>query len=119
MDLNKFIHNAEGTPFHSSGYAESANGGSIGSTSSQTFGQRTHIERNRRAVRRYGDSLIGQNYMREATQTGTSASHSEQRPVMDVPSRQQFNIGTPGSGLAPPPRSSFREPPSRPFNPYS
>ena len=116
MDLNKFIHNSDGAAFHSTGYAESSNGGSIGSTSSQTFGERVHMERNRQAVRRYGDSLIGQNHMSERT------VHRPRNETHNGISRSSLGVASRGSNSASSsiaPRPSFREPPARPFNPYS
>ncbi len=60
MDLNKHIvANDTGKPFHSSGFAEAANGNHFGATTSMSFEQRRQIDQNRQAVAGYQRSAIG------------------------------------------------------------
>jgi len=60
MDLNKYIVKNDGNRlFHSSGYAQIANGDNLGSDSNTTFNQRLEIDRNRRIVGEYKRSIIG------------------------------------------------------------
>jgi hypothetical protein len=111
MDIQKYIHHGQDEPiFHSNAYARVASGSSIGSTDAQTFQERMNIHRNRRAVRHYGDSMIGRGNMREVarTQIKNPLRRSEGRA-----SRQQLNRGT-----VIPQRPSFQEPSTRRYNPY-
>jgi hypothetical protein len=63
MDLNKHIvTNNNYKPFHSSGFAEAANGNHIGATTHESFERRRQIDRNRQSVQSYGRSAIGNPY---------------------------------------------------------
>ena len=44
--------------FHSSAYGKAQNGGSMGTVSNVSFGERMNINRNRQVVRGYGDSRL-------------------------------------------------------------
>ena len=91
--------------FHSSAYAQEANGSRIGSTSVSSFADRIELEKNRQAVRSYRHSAIGSSAF--SRQPGSQASGS------------RGNI-MPSSRPTPAPMpTGFREPPSRPYNPYS
>jgi hypothetical protein len=109
-------------PFHSSGYAEVANSGSIGSTSSQTFGQRYSADQNRSIVRKYRDSHIGRGSLRHHSRKG--AIDPIVRVDSPIPNSRQAQSAE-GSTMKPistpptQPRQSFKEPPTRGFNPYS
>jgi hypothetical protein len=106
MDIQKFINHGQDEPiFHSNAYARVASGSSIGSTDAQTFKERMDIHRNRRAVRHYGDSLIGRGDMRDVA-----------RAEMKSPLRKSQGQ-RPRGVIGVPPRPSFREPPQR-YNPY-
>ena len=105
MFENKYLGQQNKNIFHTSGYARLAQGGVIGSTSTETFERRRQIERNRRAVRRYGDSLIGRGHMREVAQNST------QNPM------RYGGSYSPRSSVQAPPRT-FHEPPPR-YNPYA
>lgn len=103
--------------FHSNAYARIAHGSSIGSTDTQTFRERLSIHRNRQAVGRYGNSLIGQGYIRETARAdidnplrrpGTSQRQQVARGVA-LPRRNPSRTA---------PRPSFREPPGRGYNPF-
>jgi hypothetical protein len=105
MNINRFTGNME-TPFHSSGYAEAANGKAIGVQSGQSFTQRTNIERSRQMVQRYHDSHIG----RGALQFRRETSLPQRVEGPSTPARHSRQI--------PSPRSKFVEPPVRSYNPY-
>jgi hypothetical protein len=90
--------------FHSSAYAQEANGSRIGSTSVSSFADRIELEKNRQAVRSYRNSAIG------------SSAFSRQ-PGLQAGSRGSImSSSRPTSASRP---TGFREPPSRPYNPYS
>lgn len=119
MNIHKFSDQPE-KPFHSNTYAQEANGGSIGSTNSQTFGQRYHIERNRRAVRSYRDSYVGRGALQHRARR--TASDPFSRPESSQV-RQEQNAKNPTAPAinprnAAPVRSTFKEPPARGFNPF-
>jgi hypothetical protein len=102
MDINKFV-NSPDKPFHSSGYAEIANGGAIGSTSAESFRQRLGINRNRQAIRSYRDSHVaGGNNEPRAVQAEVHASSWQRTPGVQVPARPRFT-----------------EPSARTYNPYN
>jgi hypothetical protein len=62
MDLNKHIvKNSNDSLFHSSGFAQVANGNRLGSDGDISFEKRQQIERNRRLIGSYQRSTIGQN----------------------------------------------------------
>lgn len=124
MNIHPFGDQTE-KPFHSSGYAEVSNGGSIGSTNSQTFGQRYTADQNRSVVRKYRDSYIGRGALRHQARQGVMDPFRRD-PVVPT-GRQVQNVSDP---LAQPgnhpsaspvsqPRPSFKEPPTRGFNPYA
>ena len=107
----------EPKPFHSSGYAQVAHGNTLGSTNSQTFGQRVHVERTRSAVARYGNSHIGQGYIHQSVTPRTGLK--SQTPRTTAPDPRGRTGGLPQRPNARPQasRPAFREPPAR-YNPY-
>ncbi len=121
MDIQRFVHNNDSNEkiFHSNAYARVAHGSSLGSSDAQSFQTRMDIHRNRKAVRHYGDSLIGRGDMREA------ARDDMQNPLRQSEGRetkQRFNargVGVPKRANIQVQRPGFREPPTRGFNPYS
>ena len=130
MDIDKINNNTPEKPFHSSSYAEVANGGSIGSTNSQTFGERYTTDRNRSVVRKYRDSHIGRGSLRHQARTGIVVDTFGRIDPAASASLQAQNAAAPDplaptpinhSRVTPPPasRASFKEPPTRGFNPYS
>lgn len=110
IDLNKhIITNDSHSLFHTSGYAQVANGSTIGAVNSQTFQQRQQIEQNRQIVGSYSRSTMGQSYAamrarpvlsREATRPGVQS-----RGI--IPQRS-IGVGQP----------HFSEPRGRVYNPY-
>jgi hypothetical protein len=120
MNIHKFSDQPE-KPFHSSGYAEVSNGGSIGSTNFQTFGQRYSAEQSRAVVRSYRDSHIGRGSLRHQARPGVIEPFRRD-PVIPTGRRAQ-NVVNPltRSASAPlyQPSIGFKEPPTRGFNPYA
>lgn len=118
MDIQKYIN--KGQPdepiFHSNAYARVAQGSSMGAVDKQTFEERMRIHRNRQAVRHYGDSLIGRGNMKDVTRG--DMSNPLRRSETGVSSRQRHNQNLPVRGRVAAPRPSFKEPPSRGYNPY-
>jgi hypothetical protein len=124
MNIHNFGNESE-KPFHSHAYVDTTNGNSIGSTNIQSFGERYSVERNRKSVRSYRDSHIGRG----------SLSHHARRTAIDPFGRLDASASAPsihesadGSAIRPvggsrsnavPPRASFKEPPTRGFNPYA
>ncbi len=114
MGISDFVNDPDEKPFHSSGYAEVAGSGAIGSTNSQSFRQRHYIERNRKHVNRYGDSFIatGLHAREEFQKMNSSREESKKR-------RGQPEKPSPLKGrISQPPRRHFSEPPPR-YNPYA
>lgn len=94
--------------FHNSGYAEAAYGNSIGATSSQSYSQRAHIERNRQHVNAYSSSMIG-----------ARLGYSRPRSVSyDTPRSGRGQIAPPARSNTQAPVHRFQEPPQR-YNPYA
>ncbi len=112
MKISKFINNApKENIFHSNGMAKVASGGTLGSSSAETFRGRARVDRGRQTVRRYGESMIGQGHMKEVARPQLDASNPLRRPAPRMDGRQQHNA------MGVPPRP-FKEPPGRGFNPY-
>jgi len=127
MNIHKFDNIPE-KPFHSSSYAEVANGGSIGSTNGQTFGQRYSADQNRSVVRKYRDSHIGRGSLRHQARVRTALDPFRRIDPLTPVSRQAKNATSDPSvesvdppSASPPvmPRANFKEPPARGFNPYA
>lgn len=99
--------------FHSSGYARAAHGNQIGASSMQSFGQRYQLDRNRRIVQRYHDSLVARGngeVIRKLTTIDTAQNVTQSPP--DSSTRRNATI-------IPPRPQAFKEPPSRGYNPFS
>ena len=123
MDIQRFVNHNDPNEkiFHSNAYARVAHGDSLGSTDKQTFEQRLHVHRNRQNVRHYGDSLIGRGDMRQTSQMQTENPLRAEGGDSPRPGVNPRGIGIPKRpGNAPvAPRPTFREPPSRGYNPYA
>ena len=78
--------------FHSSGYAQVANGNRIGATSNISFNQRQVIESSRRIVGGYEYSKLGalRNSLKDNLQEINNANNPN---APQKPSLQQFNSG--------------------------
>lgn len=108
MKISRFSNDLNDTSLHTSGFAEVANGGSMGASSSQSFAQRKQLERQRRHIGGYRQSLMGQTY-------GERPAMRPRERIDSAPaqgSRQSANT------LAPAPTPAFREPPARTYNPF-
>ena len=132
MGISDFVDHKDDKPFHSSGYAEVAHGGSIGSTSSESFSKRHTTEQNRRHIRRYSDSSVarGGDHLRNEIRhrlEGPDSLKSAGDPRHRTMDRQAFNTRGGAQSApsprpepaAPPPKRGFSEPPGRSYNPYS
>lgn len=132
MIFGKFSGGQE-KPFHSSAYAKMSGGEAMGTASSQSFSQRRRIERNRRTVGRYSDSYIAQrgghlqDALRHRLESPEDDDTATDKPRILIPPRRfggnETNISAPeqpssSQKLRTSPRSSFREPPTRGYNPY-
>lgn len=119
MNIQKIINNNPDEPvFHSNAYAHIAHGGNIGSTDTQSFKDRLHVHRTRQTVRKYSDSLIGRGEMQSL------AKPQMENPLRqpERPNRRQTSrgVGLPKRNIPPvSPRQSFREPPTRGYNPFA
>jgi hypothetical protein len=119
MNISKFVNDAD-KPFHSSGFAEVANGSQMGATSAETFNRRYQIDQNRKLVQKYRDSNLARTVINRDTvgqRTDEAAPHAPQANAKSDTTRQKFNaVSTPR--LVIPPRK-FSEPKGRDFNPFS
>lgn len=127
MNNNKFS-DSQDKPFHSHTFADAANGSTFGATSSQSFGQRYQIDRNRKVVQRYSDSFVASSgHLREELNKRLESPDAsvDDKHHKHQATRQGFNAGgapTPGSTGTKPlniPKRNFSEPPTRKYNPYS
>ena len=99
--MNKHIAKPDNNvPFHTSGYAQVANGDRVGSTSTISFDKRRQIDQNRLKVAGYGRSIVG-NY-----RSGLRPKQVAERDVISRPAMNQRQI-------------SENPPSPRPYNPYS
>jgi len=106
MKISKFINDLEDTTLHTSAFAKVA-GDRYSSTGAQTFEQRMKIGQNRKVVRSYRDSLIGRGQGERSERPVTGRTEMPMGPTAERPT------------LGVPKPSTFREPPTRGFNPYS
>ena len=141
MKFDQFLNPDNKKPLHSSGYAETANGGSFGSTSPQSFQQRRRIEQNRHVIQQYRDSYVAHgSHLRDELRQRLDAPIDSIEDDSKDPrtkhrrrtNRQMYNArsndtsgsvsGTKGDAqhaTQPPKNTSFQEPSSRGYNPYS
>ena len=102
IDLNKYVANGSITPpLHSSGYAEAANAGHLGSVDSRSFEERMRIERSRQHVAGYNRSTIGQSYGVMRARPAMSGTRTSMRPRASLP------IQARGGGHSAPPRRAY------------
>ncbi len=109
MHISSFVNNPERESLHTNKYA-------AGTVSTQTFAERQAIEKQRRVIRSYRDSLIGRQPISEPRSVA-----APKRPLGVTKSpmtRQEMNAR--GSLVSPPSVGhTFHEPPRRGYNPYS
>lgn len=126
MKISKFVNNLNEKPFHTSGFAEAANGNSIGAVSPESFERRKRIDRNRGAVRKYRESHIGQPTFPIHSLGRDAVVNPLRKAGPRVPSRQQqavqdSSIKLPVTQPVTPlneSRTSFSEPTKRRFDPF-
>lgn len=129
MRFNRFVNPLKSGKIHSSGVAHAANPETFGATSAESFEQRRQIDKNRQIIKPFSDSAVTRDYREQhkfqvidapkQTETeATEAQYGQNRQITGSrseptkPTRQSFNASSV------PPRT-FREPPSRGYNPYS
>jgi hypothetical protein len=114
--MYNFDDNDAKKPFHSSGYAEIAHGNSIGSTSSQSFQERSIIDNNRQRVGKYHHSFVARNLNGRSPSGNTDRVTPVVGRYIPLASRQR-QLGSQPSTL--PPRERFSEPQGRTYNPFA
>jgi hypothetical protein len=102
MKLSRFVNNLNSIPLHSSGLAGD------GAPAPQSFTERQQVEQHRNLIQGYQQSLTGMARLERGSVRPTPRPNSPTIPTATT--RQQFNA--PGG-------QTFREPPTRGFNPYS
>lgn len=120
LNLNNFSSDEKQDILHTSGYAKAANGDAIGAAGAQPFSRRLELHGNShsRTVGQYRHSAIGAR--RGVLGARSVAPLQSPLRIDETPtdsgqiakgSRQGFNANTS--------RGSFREPPTRGYNPYA
>ena len=104
-------------PFHSSGYAEVAHGGSIGATSSQSFQERSQIDNNRQVIGKYHESAVARNLKSRASGYDAGRRATPSKRYVLVAERRRMPGGQSASPAAP--RERFSEPQGRTYNPFA
>lgn len=121
-DMNKHIvRDDDNTPFHSSGFANAANGSRMGSTGGMPFEQRQRIDQERQIIRSYRHSSLGRTdrpVPSAIPPTSQSAAAAESKAMVNV--RYGLPIKQADAPIRPmnAPRR-FNEPPPRMYNPFS
>lgn len=109
---------------HTSGHARIGRGDQIGSASNQSFQQRIEIAQQPRTIAGYKRSAIGGRFgvlkakkaEPRTSRLKRSTAPSDGDGAGAASSRQAFNAGdTPPE----PPKATYKEPPSRGYNPYA
>ncbi len=136
LDLNKFSGKDKSEIFHSSGYAQLGQGNTIGSAGGSTFQQRQAVGNMQdRTINGYHRSAMGMQRGQMRAKRFTPPTDGQAAKSSHI-SRQAFNAGDTGGGAsgsrAPSSRqefnaeggssgssTTFREPPSRGYNPYA
>ncbi|HRN96826.1 MAG TPA: hypothetical protein PLZ58_00010 [Candidatus Saccharibacteria bacterium] len=110
--MNKHIVTNEesgATPFHTHGFAKVASGDRLGAVSPTSFEERIKLENSRKLVGGYQRSTLGSTYNPTRPRVA--------RPNSTRPGGNS-RTAAPGRGVGIPKRS-FREPPTRGYNPYA
>ena len=126
IDLSKYTGEDKSEIFHTSGHARLARGDQIGSAGTQSFQQRLDLAASNRTVADYKKSVLGARRGIARAKKATPESTHLKRTGDDTSgnetprfSRQAFNAGEQPSSPSAKPSTSFREPPSRGYNPYA
>lgn len=114
--MYSFDDNDGKKPFHSSGYAEVAHGDSIGSTSTQSFQERSRIDNNRQTVGKYHHSSVARNLKGRALGGNIDrVTPITKRYIPPAERQRQFGGQVPLSSS----REKFSEPQGRTYNPFA
>lgn len=118
MNISKFVNDAD-KPFHSSGFAEVANGSQMGATSAESFDRRYQVDQNRKLVQKYRDSSLARTVVnRDIAGQRTDDSATQSQPSQTTKSSRQGFNATSAPKLVIPPRR-FSEPKGRNYNPFN
>ena len=111
MHISSFVNNPDDVSPHSNEYA-------AGTVSTQSFSQRKEVERNRSVIGAYMQSQIGTSYIDRSVLQKPKPRRALS-PVKDTNTRQEINSRIPTRYERPAADHTFREPPSRGYNPYA
>jgi hypothetical protein len=115
MKISRLVNDAN-KPFHSNGYAEVANGLSIGAASAETFQQRYRIDQNRKLIQQYRNSLIASAYDRKpVSRRPDQQTRRGSLPAATEPGFRSGSDTNAGSKLR---HKNFSKPDSRHYDPY-
>ena len=115
MHISSFVNNPDDVSRHSNEYA-------AGTVGSQSFAARRAVERNRNIVGAYNRSHLGVSSVDRAAlrRSSPTPASPEALGVTSSSSRQEMNSRTSLQRPAQRPSThTFREPPSRGYNPYA
>ena len=118
MSIFRSIFKASGDDVrHSSGLAKPTNNQSFGSASSESFESRQSVERNRNIISSYRQSGIVNRREKPRIKPSATTTNQSSGLAMDavVPTNRNMHTTTPQVSK---PTYSFREPPSRGYDPY-
>jgi hypothetical protein len=120
MSIHQFFKQDDNNFFHSSTYAKVARGEQLGTMSVQPFTDRNQVDRNRKMVKRYHDSIVARQQSHASGLTRIDVVLPTSRVPDDTasPSRQQSNTIPARPSVAPMRAQTFHEPPTRGYNPY-
>ena len=110
MHISSFVNNPDDVSPHSNEYA-------AGTISSQPFADRKEIERSRSVIGAYMQSQIGTSYIDRSVLQKPKA-RTLNKELSRKNTRQEMNSHVPNrpGGIS---KHTFREPPSRGYNPYA
>jgi hypothetical protein len=122
MSIHQFFkQDDDSNYFHSNSYAKVAHGEQLGATSVQSFTERYRIDRNRKMVNRYHDSMVARkdSVVNGVTKSQANPLFGSESGRSSGVSRQDVNTTTPARPIsASMPSRVYREPPTRSYNPY-
>ncbi len=84
-----------------------------------SFSERQRVDKNRRAVGRYGDSLIIKNTDNPVRRFGAEIYHTNESSNKDKPADKNAKFGDRIQTDKNRPSAGFQEPAARPYHPYS
>ena len=90
--VNRIIDDERAGIFHSSAYGRAQSGDTMGAASTESFSARQKVERNRKTIRNYRDSLVAEQRFKPPEWKNAEAGDSEQQNKADF-----WGVGTQGS----------------------